>query len=160
MDRNGFRVVPATERNVAVIGDFIAALAREHRMKAKIDEGRLQECLFGPTRTAEAFIGYQQNEPISYALFFEDFSSFTGETGLYLEDLYVRPEARCVGIGRKMLQHLAKLAVERGHRRIRWCSLRSNDAAKQFYERQGATPLTELLLFQLAGERLTSITSQ
>src|SRR6266542_3952355 len=74
----------------------ITAFADEHRMNAdvRINECRLTECLFGTERTAEAFIGYQHDDPVSYALFFTDFSSFTGETGLYLEDLYVRPEAR------------------------------------------------------------------
>ncbi len=162
MDIHGFKVVPATPSDVSLIANFITAFADEHRMNAavRINEGRLTKCLFGTERTAEAFIGYQHDDPVSYALFFTDFSSFTGETGLYLEDLYVRPEARGSGIGGQMLRHLAKLALARGHRRIRWCSLKNNYAAKQFYLRQGANRLDDFLLFQLAGKRLEALACQ
>ncbi len=159
MDIHDFKVVSAKPSDVSVIMEFIIALADEHHVNSevKINEPRLLECLFGTERTAEALIGYRHDEPVSYALFFTDFSSFTGDTGLYLEDLYVRPEARRAGIGGQMLRHLAKFALARGHRRIRWCSVRSNDVAKQFYQRQGAKRLDDFLLFQLTGERLEAL---
>src|SRR5437762_5967997 len=113
MDIHGFKVVPATARDRSLIANFITAFADEHRMNGavRINECRLTKCLLGTERTAEAFIGYQHDDPVSYTLFFTDFSSFTVETGLYLEDLYVRPEAKGSGIGGQMLRHLAKLAA-------------------------------------------------
>ena len=162
MDILGFKVVSATPSDVTIIASFITALADEHRTNSdvRINERRLLDCLFGTEKTAEVFIGYQHNDPVSYALFFRDFSSFTGETGLYLEDLYVRPQARGSGIGGQMLSHLAKLALSRGHRRIRWCSVKNNYAAKNFYQSQGAKRLDDLLLFQLTGKRLEALASQ
>jgi hypothetical protein len=103
MDMLRFKVVSATPSDVTVIASFITALADEHRMNSdvSINERRLMECLFGTERTAEAFIGYHHDYPVSYALFFRDFSSFTGETGLFLKIYMFGPKHEVVALEAK-----------------------------------------------------------
>lgn len=161
MHSNSFTFAPATEKDISLILTFISELAREHHMTQllAIDEGRLTESLFGTEKTAEVLLGYQKGEPVSYALFFPELSSFSGKTGLHLEDLYVRPHMRDGGMGTEMLRQLAETTLERGYDRIQWCVLRTNYAAVKFYQRLGAVPLEELMIFRLSGESLQWLVS-
>ncbi len=88
------------------------------------------------------------DEPVGYALFFPNFSTFLGKPGLYLEDLYVRPAARGFGAGRKLLEHLARIAVERGWGRLEWSVLDWNEPSIAFYKKMGATPMDEWTVFR------------
>lgn len=99
-------------------------------------------------------------EAVGFALFFHDFPTFWGRPGLYLEDLFVRPEARGRGVGRGLLAHLARLAVERGCARLKWVVLDWNESAIGFYRRLGARPLDEWTLYRLDGEALDRLADE
>ena len=104
---------------------------------------------------AEALLGYLEDDPAGFALFFHTFSTFLGRPGIYLEDLYVRPEFRGAGVGRALLVHLAKLARERGCGRLEWSVLDWNEAAIGFYRGIGASPVSGgWTVYRLTGETL------
>ncbi len=114
----------------------------------------LREELFGPHPGAEVVIGYDKDVPVSFAVFFHNFSTFVGRRGLYLEDLFVKPEARGKGIGRAMLAYLAKLAKEGQCGRLEWAVLDWNESAIKFYQSLGATPMDDWTIFRLSGDAL------
>ncbi len=151
-----FGIKPATKEDVPVILAFIKELAEYERLSHTVvaTEELLRQSLFGETRVAEVVIGYYEEKPVSFALFFHNFSTFLGRPGLYLEDLYVKPEFRGKGIGRTMFRYLAKLAKERDCGRFEWSVLDWNEPAIKFYERLGAVPLDEWTTFRVTGEAL------
>lgn len=151
------RVVPATERDVPIIRRFILELAEYERLSAEISEADLRQHLFGARPAAEAVIGYVDEEPAGFALFFQNFSTFAGTPGLYLEDLYVRPDKRGVGLGRKLLAHLAQIAVARGYTRMEWSVLDWNELALGVYRRIGAEPLSEWTVHRMTGDALRKL---
>ncbi|MBA2703149.1 MAG: GNAT family N-acetyltransferase [Blastocatellia bacterium] len=159
MELDAFKIELATDKDVGLILAFIKELAHEESLSSQVttDEGNLLHYLFGEQAQAEVIIGYYDSRPVSYALFFPDFSSFAGQPGIHLEDLYVRPEMRGKGIGLRMLKHLARLAMERGCGRVQWCSLKKNKSAARFYKGLGAVPLNEFLIFRLSGEVFESL---
>ena len=114
----------------------------------------LKESLFGERKNAEVIIGYYNKEPVGFALFFHNFSTFLGKNGIYLEDLYVKPEMRGKGFGKTLLSHLAKLAKERDCGRLEWWVLDWNKPAIDFYKKIGAKPMDEWTVFRLTGEDL------
>jgi len=105
----------------------------------------------------EAVIASIDKEPVGYALFFANFSTFLGKPGLYLEDLYVRPEARGLGAGRALLEHLAQTAVDRGWGRFEWAVLDWNEPSIAFYKKMGARAMDEWTIFRLTGEALKKL---
>ncbi len=117
----------------------------------------LRDSLFGERRVAEVLIGHHGGEPVGFALFFHSFSTFLGRPGIYLEDLYVRPEFRGAGIGRALLVHLARLAKERGCGRLEWWVLDWNEPAIEFYESIGAVPMDDWTVYRVAGETLDKL---
>lgn len=117
----------------------------------------MRESLFGGRRVAEALLGYVGGKPAAFALFFHNFSTFLGRPGLYLEDLYVRPEHQRAGIGKALLRHLARLAKERGCGRLEWWVLDWNEPAIRFYKSLGATPMDDWTVYRLAGEKLDEL---
>jgi GNAT superfamily N-acetyltransferase len=121
----------ATEADVPLIHSFIKEFARYERLSDEVSatEDLIRESLFGERQGAEVVIGYRGDEPASFALFFQNFSTFLGRLGIYLEDLYVKPELRGKGIGRAMLAYLAKLAKERDCGRLEWSVLNWNEPA-------------------------------
>jgi GNAT superfamily N-acetyltransferase len=150
------RIERATERDVPLILRLIKDLAEYERMSGEVvaTEGGLSEALFGPRPAAEVVIGYAGDEPVGFALFFHNFSTFVGMPGLYLEDLFVVPAHRGRGYGRALLMHLAKLAVERGCGRFEWSVLDWNEPAIGFYKRLGAKPMHDWTIFRVDGEAL------
>jgi GNAT superfamily N-acetyltransferase len=134
---------------------MIKALAEYEKLADQVvaTEASLREALF-ERRFGEVIIGYAGNEPVGFALFFHNFSTFRGAPGLYLEDLFVEPRWRGRGFGRKLLQYLAGIALARGCHRMEWAVLDWNEPAIQFYRRAGARSLDDWRIFRLTGEPL------
>jgi len=152
----GFTIRPATSGDVGLILKFIKALAAYEKMERDVvaDETLLSETLFGPRPFAEVLIGEQDGTAVAFALFFHNFSTFVGRPGLYLEDLYVEPEARGRGLGKCLLSYLGHLAKERGCGRVEWCVLDWNENAIDFYTAMGAKPVEGWTVFRVAGAAL------
>jgi GNAT superfamily N-acetyltransferase len=151
-----FKIVSANEEDVALLLSFIRELAEYERLSDRVSatEDVLREELFGSRPGAEALIGYDKGKPVGFAVFFHNFSTFVGRRGLYLEDLFVKPESRGKGIGRAMLAYLAKLAQERQCGRLEWAVLDWNEPAIKFYQSLGATPMDDWTTFRLSGDEL------
>lgn len=147
---------PATAADVPLILHFIQGLADYERLahECVATEERLRETLFGPAPEAEVVLAFLDDRPAGFALFFHSYSTFLARRGLYLEDLFVLPEFRGKGIGKALLRHLARLAVERGCGRFEWAVLDWNDSAIKFYESLGAVPMGEWITYRLTGEAL------
>jgi GNAT superfamily N-acetyltransferase len=150
---------PATEADVALILRFIKGLAEYERLSHQVraTETEIRESLFGPKPAAEVAIASVGGEPAGFALFFHNYSTFLGQRGLYLEDLFVLPEWRGRGIGRKLLAHLARLALERNCGRMEWAVLDWNADAIAVYERLGARPLSDWITYRLVGDALRAL---
>jgi GNAT superfamily N-acetyltransferase len=158
---------PATEQDVPLIQRFIRDLARyehlEHEMVAT-EEG-LRKSLFGERRYAEvvfACVGDDpaRTEPVGFALFFHNYSTFLGKPGIYLEDLFVRPEARGRGIGKRLLAWLAQTAVARDCGRLEWAVLDWNEPSIGFYRSLGAVLKSEWQIFRLTGDPLKALAAE
>ena len=154
-----FEIRPASEDDVPIILSFIKELAEYERLSHEViaTEDTLRECLFGERRFAEVVIGYYKNEPAGFALFFYNFSTFLSKPGIYLEDLYVKPEFRRRGYGRVLLLYLARLAKERGCGRFEWSALDWNEPAINFYKNLGAVPMDEWTVYRVTGETLSRL---
>ena len=146
----------ATEADVPVIVWFIRQLAEYERLlqEAVMTEETLRESLFGSRPSGEVLLGYHQDKPVAFAVFFHNFSTFLGRRGLYLEDLFVIPEMRGKGFGRALLVHLAQIARERNCGRFEWAVLDWNEPAIEFYKRLGAVPMSEWTIFRVSGKAL------
>lgn len=149
----------AHEADVPLILSFIKKLAEYEKLSHEVvtDEATLRQSLFGERRVAEVIIGDYNDEPVAFALFFHNFSTFLGRPGIYLEDLYVDPTMRGQGIGRMMLTYLARLAVERGCGRLEWWVLDWNEPAINFYKKLGAQPMDEWTAYRLTGAALAQL---
>jgi len=152
----------ATRDDVPVIAELIRGLARFEKLDHEVvmTEELLDAGLFGDRPYAEVVLAEDDGRPVGFALFFHNFSTFLGRPGIYLEDLFVIPEHRGGGIGRMLLAHLARLAVERGCGRMEWAVLDWNRDAIQFYERLGARPNSDWTVYRLTGEALTGLARQ
>jgi len=153
------RIEPAQERDVGLILELIRGLAEYERMSNQVvaTEAGLREALFGAHPSAEVIIAYADDRPAGFALFFHNFSTFLGRRGLYLEDLFVTPEFRRLGIGRRLLTELARIAVARGCGRFEWSVLDWNAPAIEFYKRLGARPLDDWTIFRVTDAALTRL---
>ena len=149
----------ATVEDVPLILSFIRKLAEYEKMLDAVvaTEDGLREVLFGERRYAETIIAYEHNEPVGFALFFHNFSTFVGKPGIYLEDLFVDPDHRGKGFGKALLAHLAKLAHERSCGRLEWAVLNWNQPSIEFYESLGAKPMNEWTVYRLAGAALENL---
>ena len=149
----------AQESDVELILDLIRALAEFEKLSHEVsaDADSLRRSLFEGRRVAEVLIAQYGNAPAGFALFFHNFSTFLGKPGIYLEDLFIKPEFRGKGIGREMLAFLAKLAVERGCGRLEWAVLDWNSRAIDFYKRLGAQPMDDWTVFRLTGKSLDEL---
>jgi GNAT superfamily N-acetyltransferase len=157
-----FRIEPARERDVPLILRLIKGLAEYEKLAHEVvaTEERLRQSLFGPHPSAEVVIAYVDDEAVGFALFFHTYSTFLGQRGLYLEDLFVLPEWRGRGAGRALLTHLARIAAERGCGRFEWSVLDWNEPAINFYKNLGAKPMHEWTIFRVAGDSLTALGQQ
>jgi len=147
---------------VPVILSFIRQLAEYERLshEAVMTEDILRESLFGSRPAAEVLLGYLGDLPVAFAVFFHNFSTFLGRSGLYLEDLFVIPEMRGKGFGRALLVELAKIARERKCGRFEWAVLDWNEPAIDFYKALGAVPMDEWTIFRVTGEALNRLAGE
>ena len=156
------RLRVATRDDIGLIAHFIRALADYEKLldEVRLDEAVLAEKLFGPRPYAEVLIGEINGQPEGFALFFHNFSTFEGRPGIYLEDLFVTPEARGSGLGTALLAELARLAVERDCARLEWSVLDWNEPSIGFYKALGAKPMDEWTVFRLDGAALTNLAAR
>lgn len=148
----------AEEKDISLILCLIRELADYEHMLDQVvaDETLLREWLF-QRRTAEVLIAEEAGEPVGFALFFHNFSTFLGRGGIYLEDLYVRPEWRGKGFGKALLKKLAQLAIQRGCGRLEWSCLDWNQSSIDFYLSMGARPMSDWTVYRITGETLETM---
>ena len=147
---------PATPDDLAAIVGLITELAVFEKLEhlVVVTPESLRPHLFGPRPAAEAMVGEVGGQVVAFALFFTNFSTFLGQPGLYLEDLYVQPAHRGTGLGRALLSHLGALAVQRGCGRFEWSVLDWNQRAIDFYEKMGATVMPDWRICRVTGDAL------
>lgn len=152
----------AQPSDLDTICDFIRALADYERLahEVRTDRATLECHLFGPRPMAEVLIAEEAIGPVGFALFFHNFSTFEGRPGLYLEDLFVVPEARGKGVGKALIVRLAQLALERDCARFEWWVLDWNQPAIDFYRSIGAKPMDEWTVQRVEGEALRALAAQ
>lgn len=150
---------PGTEGDLEVIEELIRALAEYERLSDEVvmDAALLRRNLFGERRFAEVLIAEEDGIPAGFALFFHNFSTFVGRPGIYLEDLFVKPEHRGKGYGKALLRRLAEIAIERECGRLEWAVLDWNQPAIGFYRGLGARPNEEWTVYRLAGAALRTL---
>ncbi len=153
------RICAASPSDVPLILGFIRKLAEYEKLSDEVvaDETILRASLFGQRPAAEVLLAYVGDRAVGFAVFFHNFSTFSGRPGIYLEDLFVEPAHRGRGIGKAMLVHLAQLAVERGCSRLSWAVLDWNQPAIDFYRKLGAKPLDDWTIFRLSGPALENL---
>jgi GNAT superfamily N-acetyltransferase len=150
---------PAVATDLPLIAQFIRDLAEYERLahEVRFDEAVLGDRLFGARPYAEVLIGEIDGAAQGFALFFHNFSTFEGKPGIYLEDLFVRPEARGSGLGKALLKALAALALERDCARLEWWVLDWNEPSIQFYKKLGARTMDEWTTFRVDGDALQEL---
>src|SRR5881628_35071 len=149
----------ATVEDTKTIGKLIRGLAEYERLSSEVvlDDEKLEDHLFGPRPFAEVILAEEAGEAVGFALFFTNYSTFLGKPGIYLEDLFVRPEHRGKGHGKSLLVALARLAVERGCGRMEWSVLDWNESSIEFYRALGAVPMNEWTTFRLTHDALHAV---
>ena len=154
-----FEIRPTTDADVPIILSLIRELAEYERAPDAVvaTEAGLRDVLFGPQPSAEVLLALENKEPVGFAVYFFNFSTWLGRPGLYLEDLFVRPTVRGKGYGRALLERLAQIAQERGCGRMEWAVLDWNDPAIQFYRKLGAEPMNEWTVFRLTKEGIAKL---
>lgn len=159
MRSKAFTIRAATIADVTVILELIRALATYERAPNEViaTEKDLVEVLFGEKPAAEVLLAFEDERAVGFALFFHNFSTWLGRPGLYLEDLFVRPEERGKGYGRALLIELAKIARNRRCGRMEWAVLDWNEPAIQFYRKLGAKPLHEWTVFRLTRDGIARL---
>ena len=152
-------IKPATPADVPTILRLIRELAEYERAPddAVATEPQLHEVLFGEKPSAKVLLAREGAEPVGFAVYFFNFSTWLGRPGLYLEDLFVRPEARGRGYGKALLVRLAQIAQERGCGRMEWAVLDWNEPAIGFYKKLGAKPMDEWTVFRLTSDRISAL---
>jgi GNAT superfamily N-acetyltransferase len=152
----------ATAADARLLLEMIREFAEHVRMANRViaTEERLQQTLFGPQQLAEVLLAYWSGEPVGYAVFFHTYSTFRGQPGLFLEDLFVRPDARGRGVGRRLLARVASIAQDRGCGRLEWSTLDWNEQAIGFYCHLGAEAHEGSTTFGLLGEALNRLAEQ
>lgn len=156
---DAIRIRPAVAGDSALILSFIRQLADYENLShaVKATEDSLRASLFTDRPPAEVLIAEDASQPVGFALFFQNYSTFLAQPGIYLEDLFVIPAARGRGVGRLLLKRLAEIAVERGCGRLEWAVLDWNAPAIGFYRRMGAVPMDDWTVFRLTGAPLAQL---
>ena len=159
MIRQTAKIRDATISDVPIILHLIRDLATYERAPNDVvaTEQGLREVLFGPEPSAKVVLIFEGEEAIGFAVYFFNFSTWLGRPGLYLEDLFVKPETRGRGYGRALLIHLAKIARDHGCGRMEWAVLDWNEPAIQFYRKLGATPLEDWTVFRLTQDGINRL---
>ena len=162
MTDNLIAIRPATPDDVPLIRQLIVELAEYERMRdaAVATDAALREQLFGAQPVAEVLLGEVDGQPAGFALFFHNFSTFLGQRGLYLEDLFVRPQFRGAGLGKHLMATLARLAVQRGCGRFEWSVLDWNTPSIGFYRSIGAVGMDEWTVQRLQGDALHALAAR
>jgi GNAT superfamily N-acetyltransferase len=162
VSRSPVHIRPAVPADAPLIVSLIRGLAEYERLahECVATEERVRESLFGPRPDAEVVIAEVDGRAAGFALFFHNYSTFLARRGLYLEDLFVVPEFRGQGVGRALLRHLARLAVERGCGRFEWWVLDWNEPAIRFYRSLGAVPMDEWTVYRLTGDALQRLAAE
>lgn len=157
----GFSVRAAVPGDVPVLLSFIKKLADYEKLADQVvaTEELLHAALFGARRTAEVALGLLGERPVGFVLFFHNYSTFLGRSGLYIEDLFIDEAYRRKGYGTALLAHVARLAVERECGRLEWSVLDWNQPAIDFYKRLGALPMSDWTVFRIAGQNLAKLAS-
>jgi GNAT superfamily N-acetyltransferase len=152
----------AVEADVATLVQLIHDLAEYERSpgSVKVDPGLLQAALFGPSPAVFAHVAEEEDRILGIAVWFRNYSTWTGRHGIYLEDLYVRPEARSRGIGRALLTELASIARRSGYERVEWSVLNWNESAIRFYRSLGAVPKDQWTAYRLDGADLSALAGE
>jgi GNAT superfamily N-acetyltransferase len=158
----GFRIRKAEPSDTAIILEFIRRLAEYEKLSHEVvaTEESLERYLFGEEKVAEVVIGYDRDDPVGFALYFYNFSTFLGKPGIYLEDLYVLEEYRGRGFGTMLLTYLARLAVEKGCGRLEWAVLDWNEPSIDFYKSLGARMMNEWIIHRVTGESLEKLAAK
>ena len=153
------KIRSATPEDIPTILQLIRDLATYERAPDEVTatEKQLNEVLFGERPTAEVVLAFEDDQPAGFAVFFHNFSTWLGRPGLYLEDLFVKPEMRGKGYGRALLAHLARIARDRGCGRMEWAVLDWNEPAIQFYRALGAKPMHEWTVFRLTRDEILKL---
>jgi len=154
-----FEIRSARVEDVPIILELIRDLATYERAPDEVTatEEQLMDVLFGEWRAAEVLLAFEGDLPVGFAVYFYNFSTWLGRAGLYLEDLFVKPDKRGKGYGRALLVELAKIARDRGCGRMEWAVLDWNDPAIKFYRALGATPMHEWTVFRLTREEIAKL---
>ena len=160
-ERGDFQIRPARVEDVPIILELISDLATYERAPEEVvaTEEDLVEVLFGATPVAEVLLAFEKESPVGFAVYFYNFSTWLGRPGLYLEDLFVKPEKRGKGYGRALLVELAKIARDRGCGRMEWAVLDWNEPAIKFYRALGAKPMHEWTVFRLTRQEIAELAS-
>jgi GNAT superfamily N-acetyltransferase len=150
---------PSTVEDVPLILGFIRGIAEYEKLSHEVNatEADIRESLFGKRPAAECILALWEGKPAGFAVYFQNFSTFLGKAGLYLEDLFVKHEFRGKGIGKALLLHLAGIARERKCRRFEWAVLDWNTPAIEFYKKLGAMPMDGWTVYRLAGKALEDL---
>ncbi len=158
----GFVIKKGEKEDTALILHLIKKLAEYEKLSHEVvaTEAALERFLFSDEAVAEVVIGYYENQPAGFALFFHNFSTFLARPGIYLEDLFVLEEFRGRGFGKKLLTYLARLAVERDCGRLEWAVLDWNEPSIQFYKSLGARIMNEWLINRLTGDTLKEVAAR
>ena len=156
---SSFEIRTATLADVPTILQLIRDLATYERAPNEVTatEEQLRDVLFGEKPAAEVLLALAGGAPVGFAVFFQNFSTWLGRPGLYLEDLFVKPEERGKGYGHALLVHLGKIARDRGCGRMEWAVLNWNESAIQFYRKLGAKPLDEWTVYRLTGDDIKAL---
>src|SRR5262252_4028363 len=154
-----FQIRPACVEDVPIILQLIRDLATYERAPDEVSatQEQLVDVLFGERPAAQVLLAFEAESPVGFALYFYNFSTWLGRPGLYLEDLFVKPEKRGKGYGRALLVELAKIASERGCGRMEWAVLDWNEPAITFYRALGAAPMHEWTVFRLTREEIAKL---
>ena len=150
---------PATASDVPALHALVCDLARYERLEDEVTSTpeQLSDHLFGARRYAEALVAQEDASVVGFALFFHNYSTFVGRPGIYLEDLFVRPESRRKGRGRALFREVARIAAERECGRFEWSVLHWNEPALAFYRSMGAVPMHDWRICRMTGEALARL---
>jgi GNAT superfamily N-acetyltransferase len=157
-----FKIRPATAADVPLIFQFVRELAAYEKLSHEVtaSEELLRRNLFVDRQGAEVLLAYEAAQAVGFALFFHNFSTFVGKPGVYLEDLYIRPEFRGRGYGKALMIYLARLAKERDCGRFEWWVLDWNEPSLEFYRSLGASPMSEWTVQRVSGSSLEALAAR